>query len=136
MPKSLFFLFVVTALFSTTSFSQTTDKRLMFCKQYFTTESLLKLCMKHNNNEDNFNLFITEANKAAARTQTLLNEIEPTIKAKLTKDELEGLKASVKLINDRTNETGSFDQNTIMKLTLWFQLAETKLNPIFTKLMK
>ncbi len=134
--KNLLFLTVFALTLSFNSFSQTTDKRLLFCKQYFTTESLLKLCMKHNDNEDNFNLFITEANKAAARTQTLLNDIEPTIKTKLTKEELENLKASVKLINDRTQEAGAFDQNTMMKLTLWFQLSETKLNPIFSKLMK
>jgi hypothetical protein len=134
--KKLLFLSACALTLSFNSFSQTPYKKLLFCKQYFTTESLLKLCMKHNNNEDNFNLFITEANKAAARTQTLLNDIEPTIKTKLTKEELENLKASVKLINDRTNESGSFDQSTMMKLTLWFQMAESKLNPIFTKLMK
>lgn len=134
--KNLFFLTVCALTFSLNSFCQTTDKKLLFCKQYFTTESLLKLGMKYNNNEDNFNLFIAEANKSASRTQTLLNEIEATIKTNLTKEEFQNLKASVKFINDRTNESGSFDQSTMMKLSMWFQMAESKLNPIFIKLMK
>ena len=136
MKKSSLFILLIILTFSLTSIGQNTDKKLPFCKAYFSTESLLKLSMKYNDNEENFNLFILEANKAAIRTKYLLEELEPTIKTKITKEELEDLKKSVQFMNDRSTTSDSFDQSTLMKLTLWFQLAENKLNPIFIKLMK
>lgn len=136
MKKVSLFIFLFALVFSLKSYCQASNKNLSFCKQFFTAESLLKLSMKYNDNEESFNIFIIEANRAAERTQTLLNEIEPTIKTKLTKQELEDLKASVKFINDRTIQSGLFDQGSLMKISLWFQFAESRLSPIFPKLMK
>ena len=136
MKKTALFSLLIILTFSLHSIGQRTAKNLTFCKAYFSTENLLKLSMKYNDNEESFNLFILETNKAVIRAKNLLEELEPTIKAKITKEELEDLKKSIQFMNDRSTTSGSFDQSALMKLTLWFQLAENKLNPIFIKLLK
>lgn len=117
---------------SVTSFSQS-NKNLNFCKQYFRAEGLLQLALKYKDDASGAT-FTDEANKAATRAENALTDIEPSIKSKLTKQELEDLKGSVKFIKDRTEE--GIDDTSAVKIALWLQLADRKLSNIFPKLMK
>lgn len=131
--KKLFFLTAFALTLSFISFSQTTEKNLNFCKQYFRAEGLLQLAIKYKDQSSSI-VFADEANKAATRAENALTEIESTIKTKVSKEELQDLKASIKFIKDRTEE--GLDENSIPKVALWLQLADRKLSKIFPKLMK
>lgn len=131
--KKLFFLTACALTLSFISFSQTTEKNLNFCKQYFRAEGLLQLAIKYKDQSSSI-VFADEANKAATRAENALTEIESAIKTKVSKEELQDLKASIKFIKDRTEE--GLDENSIPKVALWLQLVDRKLSKIFPKLMK
>ena len=132
MKKSLF-LTVFTLTFSCILFGQSTEKNLNFCKQYFRAEGLLQLAIKYKDGSSSLT-FSDEANKAATRAENALTEIEASIKGKISKEELQDLKASIKFIKDRTAE--GMDESSITKTVLWLQFADRKLSKIFPKLMK
>lgn len=120
-------------ILSSASLSQTSNQNLNFCKQYFRAEGLIQLALKYKNVGLNVTL-LDEASKAATRAETTLTEMEPSLTKKLTVQEVGDLKSSIKFIKERASE--ELDDNSVMKITLWLQLSEKKLTPIFLKIMK
>jgi hypothetical protein len=139
MKKIFLILFILLLCFSNKSFTQNNENGLSFCKQFFLSEGLLKLSLKHTN-DDEFNVLLSEANTAARRSLTLLADVKPNPMNKLMQKDIDTLKSMVnKFITVIERITDNYpDQMSVMKTTLWIELSDQILirSKIFPKLMK